>query len=407
MIPGISEDGSNVYFVANGVLAPGAVQGHCVHESQQVPDAGATCNLYLWHNGIITLVAILSNEDSGDWGSLHGSGRVGGITANRPDLADVTSRVSPNGQYLAFMSQMPLVGYETLDANHSIEGIHDEEVYLYDASSELLVCASCDSDGPPVGVRDTPHSGEGNGLLVDRRGDWSGQYLAGSIPGWTPLGLDGAVHQPQYLFDSGRLFFDSPDQLVPQATNGKEDVYEYEPERVGSCAQEGGCVTLTSSGTAQQESAFLEASEDGDDAFFITAQPLVAADHDGNYDLYDARVCTTSSPCVRSEASSSGTCEGSRSCAPGSFAPPTPSTPPSATIDAANQQTFAVTKTTPKRVSEPKSPTRAQLLAKDLRSCRTKKNKHKRLKCEEQARRRYAARSKAKKTIRQKTREYK
>ena len=406
MIPGISEDGSSAYFVANGVLAPGAVQGHCIHESQEVPLAGATCNLYVWRNGMITLVAVLSNEDSGDWGSLHGSGRVGGLTANRPDLADVTSRVSPNGQYLAFMSQMPLVGYETLDSNHASEGIRDEEVYVYDASSQLLACASCDSAGPPVGVHDTPQSGEGNGLLVDRRGDWSGQYLAGSIPGWIPLGLDGAIHQPRYLSDSGRLFFDSPDQLVPQATNGKADVYEYEPQGVGSCAQESGCVTLISSGIAQQESAFLEASEDGDEAFFITAQPLVAADHDSNYDLYDARVCTASSPCLASEASSSGECEGSGSCEPGAFPPPTPGAPPSATIGMANQHTLAFTKAAPRHAGKPKPPTRAQLLAKALKKCRTKKRKHERLKCERQARQRYAAKSRAKKTSKPTKREH-
>jgi hypothetical protein len=393
-ISGISEDGSSVYFVANGVLAPGAVQGHCVHQAQEVAVAGAKCNLYLWHDGMITPVAVLSNEDSGDWGSLHGSGRVAGITANRPDLADVTSRVSPNGQYLAFMSQMPLVGYETLDATHSNEGIHDEEVYLYNASSQLLVCSSCDSGGPPFGVHDTPISGEGNGLLVDRRGDWLGQYLAGSIPGWTPLGVDGAIHQPQYLSDSGRLFFDSPDQLVPQATNGKEDVYEYEPERVGSCQQAGGCVSLTSSGTASQESAFLEASEDGEDAFFITAQPLVAADHDTNYDLYDARVCTTSSPCFSSEASSSSTCKGSSSCQPGSFPSPTPGTPPTATINGAQQQALAFTKTKPQHTSAPKPASRAQLLAKALKNCRKERHKDARVNCEKLARKRYAIKAK-------------
>ena len=31
------------------------------------------------------------------------------------------------------------------------------------------------------------------------------------------------------LFDSGRLFFDSADALVPQDTNGNTDVYEFEP----------------------------------------------------------------------------------------------------------------------------------------------------------------------------------
>jgi hypothetical protein len=403
MIPGVSEDGSSVYFVANGVLAPGAVQGHCVHQSQEVAPAGATCNLYLWHNGTIALIATLSNEDSGDWGSLHGSGRVGGITANRPDLADVTSRVSPDGQYLAFMSQMPLVGYETLDANHSGEGIHDEEVYLYDAATQLLVCASCNANGPSVGVHDTPHSGEGVGLVVDRRGDWSGQYLAGSIPGWTPLGLDDAIHQPRYLSDSGRLFFDSPDRLVPQAGNGKEDVYEYEPEGVGSCAQQSGCVSLISSGSALQESAFVEASEDGDDAFFVTAQPLVAADRDSNYDLYDARVCTAGSPCLTSEASSLTPCESSHACEPEPIAPPTFAMPPSTTIDTAQQQTLGFTHTTPKPTSKPKAPTRAQLLTKALKECREKKNKHKRLDCEKQAHKHYPAKPTVKSTTHAKT----
>ena len=70
------------------------------------------------HEGTITFIAALSNEDSGDWGSLHGSGRVGDYVENRPDLTDVTSRVSPDGEYLAFMSDQPLTGYDNLDANH-------------------------------------------------------------------------------------------------------------------------------------------------------------------------------------------------------------------------------------------------------------------------------------------------
>ncbi len=68
VIPGISENGSYVYFVANGVLAPGAKPGQCVHEAQEVAPAGATCNLYVWHEGTITFIAALSNEDSGRLG---------------------------------------------------------------------------------------------------------------------------------------------------------------------------------------------------------------------------------------------------------------------------------------------------------------------------------------------------
>ncbi len=39
------------------------------------------------------------------------------------------------------------------------------------------------------------------------------------------------------MSNSGRLFFDSPDALVPQDINGLEDVYEYEPTGEGSCTE--------------------------------------------------------------------------------------------------------------------------------------------------------------------------
>ncbi len=397
VITGISETGESVYFVANGVLAPGAKPGDCTHIAQEAPPPGATCNLYIWHDGTTSFIASLSAEDSGDWGSLKGSGKEGSHVEPRPDLADLTARVSPDGEYLAFMSQQPLTGYDNVDANNP--GVRDQEVYLYQAGTRQLTCVSCNPGGPSTGVLDTPFSGEGLGLVVDRRGDWLGQYLAGSIPGWTPLGLDTATHQPRYLSDSGRLFFDSPDELVPPATNAKEDVYEFEPDGVGSCAETAGCVSLISSGSAPQESAFVEASETGDSAFFVTAQPLVAADQDTNYDLYDARVCTGSSPCLTSEASSLRPCETSKSCKPGSAAAPSVQTPPTATAGpggAGTQQPASSSKRN--TASKPKPLTRAQQLTKALRACRKDKSRHKRRTCERRVRKDYGP--KAKKTER-------
>jgi NHL repeat len=392
VIPGVSEDGSTVFFVANGVLAPGAVQGHCTHEATETPIPGAVCDLYVWHEGQVRLVAVLSNADSGDWGSLRGSGRVTDFVENRPDLADVTSRVSANGEYLAFMSEQPLTGYDNHDANNP--AVRDQEVFLYQRSTGLLTCVSCNPNGPSVGVHDLQQSGEGVGLVVDRRQDWLGAFLAGSVPGWTALGLDGATHQPRYLSDEGRLFFNSPDRLVPQATNDKMDVYEYEPNGLGSCALVQGCVSLISSGSAEQESAFLEASENGDDAFFVTAQPLVAADQDSDYDLYDARVCTPGSPCLTSEQSSQRPCETTASCRP-SMTSPLGVTAPGSETEPANQPTSAPA-AEHKVLASPtqrhrSKPTRGQLLAKALRSCR---RHHKRGKtrhaCETLARKRYA-----------------
>ena len=143
----VSEDGSYVYFVANGVLAAGAMPGTC-----GPGESGVTCNLYVVHyNGSEweppKLVAVLSSKDQPSWYSDSHGGSVA--------LENVRSRVSPNGRYLAFMSDKPsLTGYDNIDA---VSGKPDEEVYLYDAVAGRLVCASCDPTGArPVGVFDAP-----------------------------------------------------------------------------------------------------------------------------------------------------------------------------------------------------------------------------------------------------------
>jgi hypothetical protein len=386
VLSGISEDGSSLYFVANGVLAPGASQGNC--EAEGTPQGQQRCNLYLFQEGALHFIASLSGEDSGDWGSTQSPFKSSSDLAPRPDLADLSARVSPNGRYFAFMSEVPLTGYDNEDRAHP--GVLDQEVYLYDSSTHLLSCVSCNASGPSSGVLDTEHSGEGLGLLVDRRGDFAGQYLAGSIPGWMPLGLDRAIRQPRYLSDSGRLFFDSPDQLVSSASNAKEDVYEYEPDSVGSCNQSSGCIALISSGSSTQESAFLEASESGDDAFFLTSQPLVAADHDNNFDVYDARVCTSESPCLSSETASLTACESTSSCKPAGAMQTVFGAPPTGNTQGVGNIPLTATgirQTPPTPKAKPL--TRAQKLAKALKACHKDKRRPRREACERAARRRY------------------
>ena len=391
VIPGVSDDGSYVYFVANGVLAPGASHGECVKSELETAPAGATCNLYEYHEGQITFIGALSNEDAGDWGSLEGPSARDQDVEPRPDLADVSARVSPDGQYLAFMSNQPLTGYDNTDSNPQAGGARDEEVYLYDAAAKTLQCASCAQGRPSTGVQDVQDSGEGLGLLVDRREDWLGHYLAGSVPGWAPISIQGgyAYHQPRYLLDDGRLFFDSPDDLVPAAGNGKNDVYEYEPQGVGTCSEPDGCVALISSGVSAQESAFLDASESGDDAFFLTAEPLVGIDQDTDFDLYDARVCTTSSPCLSQDLPARESCQSSAACNTAPASVPLETGPSgSATYqgpgNAAKHEALATTKHT-----TPKPLTRAQKLALALKACRKHKAGSKRVRCERKARNAY------------------
>ena len=294
---GFSEDGASIYFVADGVLAENlggdgspASPGQCVVGENP---AGSTCNLYVSRNGLVRFVATLSGSDGPSWGHEQ-PGAVGG-------LPGLTARVSPNGDWLAFMSQRPLTGYDNHDA---VTGEPDEEVFLYHLADGSLICASCN----PTGAR--PHGVEfaqidaSTGRMAGGDRVWpETAHLAANIPAWTPYASGVAVQQARYLSDSGRLFFNASDGLAPKDSNEAEDVYEYEPPGGGgsgsnSCsaasptfsAAAQGCVDLISSGTSGEESALLDASESGNDAFFLTAARLAPRDEDNAVDVYDARV---------------------------------------------------------------------------------------------------------------------
>jgi hypothetical protein len=383
---GASEDGSVVYFVANGVLGEGAEPGECINTFHvEAAPAGATCNLYVeqynsesqtW--GPPKFIAVLSNEDLPNW------------VNNNHNLEYVTSRVSPNGRFLAFMSQRSLTGYDNRDVK---SGVRDEEVFRYDNLAGAVVCASCNPTGArpsgvfdPIGKNNEP-SGEGLGLTVDRIGAWEGHWLAGSLPGWTGAEGENAIYQSRYLSDSGRLFFNSADSLVPADGNGKEDVYQYESNLEGTCQSEHGCVSLISSGRSSRESAFLDASESGNDVFFLTAAPLVPADRDPLFDVYDARVCSAESPCVVTSSTEKHPCTASDSCkGPGGSAPAF-GTPATLNPSGSGNMSPGTGEVLHSKVEL----TRAQKLARALKACKKQKRKKARVACERRARKAFGA----------------
>jgi DNA-binding beta-propeller fold protein YncE len=407
---GASESGSSVYFVANGALSEPAAPGNCRAE----PQPGAECNLYVVtrsfvagqaHWGAPRFIARLSNHDNPNWESK---------VLSSPDLGDVTARVSPHGRYLAFMSEQSLTGYDNRDVNPAANGARDEEVFLYDAQAGSLTCVSCDPSGArPRGVFDPPESHplneEGWGLVVDRMKIWQGRWLAGSLPGWTKSQHAIATYQSRYLSDGGRLYFDSPADLVPEATNGKEDVYEYEPLGVprgaNACAGASptfvasmrGCLGLVSSGTSPRESAFLDASlsggeapgsegsqEGGGDVFFLSAG-LTADKKGASFAVYDAHECTVPRPCLQSEAPQAVTsCTTTATCRPQGYAAPASETPATAGPPPSGEVLHSVTSAKPKL-------TRAQLLAGALKTCRKLKARKKRHRCEASAKARYGS----------------
>jgi hypothetical protein len=240
-VAGASEDGSYLYFVALGALT-GQVNSHADSAVSGEP------NLYLLHDGVTRFVATLSQfGDECDWtqNASCGGGELG---------AGLTSRVSESGVFLGFNSVRSLTGYDNTDANTSEPDI---EIYLYDAETDQLSCASCD----PSGARPTA------GAAIR----WP------SVP--LPENLNNAYPQHN-VSEAGEVFFESGEALVPQDGNGRRDVYAYE----------GGRLHLISTGTSEAGSHFLDATPDGSDVFFSTDQRLLPRDTDGLNDYYDARV---------------------------------------------------------------------------------------------------------------------
>jgi hypothetical protein len=169
---GGAADGSDLFFVAKGALAPGATAGQN--------------NLYVWHEG----------------GSAAGT--VEFVAGPLPNNADwiyngtnvfngrIPVQVTADGSRLLFAANTSLTGYPN-------EGFW--ESYLYDADTGELTCATCNPSGEPA---------TGNALAVG-----SGDYL----------------HRARSLTADGEhVFFTSPEQLVPADTNSVADAYEYDAE---------------------------------------------------------------------------------------------------------------------------------------------------------------------------------
>jgi hypothetical protein len=306
-LAGASEDLSRIYFADKAALAAAPEAGSCEvvnfagpakeeQEEGKVP-AGYGCNLYLHESGAPTrFIATLlagggTGGDPADWAASSGSR---------------TAEASPSGRYLAFASTvLRLTGYdntgpcEKLGKGELVDS-PCREAFLYDSATGRLTCPSCNPTG------EAP------------RGPSTLRRIAGA-KAWMP--------QPRYLTDSGRLYFDSQDRLSPGDVNGRvEDVYEAEPQGVGSCGRAGGCVSLISPGTGSVDSNLLAVDESGRDVFFTGRERLVRADTDQLIDLYDAR---EGGGFPGESEAAAGPCQGDACQGPAPAAPavPAPGTP--------------------------------------------------------------------------------
>jgi hypothetical protein len=234
---GASENGSYVYFTASGQLVAGE------------PSPSGT-GIYVWHAGALDYVGAFA--DTTDVGTNQVTRSFGS--------GQLEARVTPDGRHLLFTARdgSGLTGYDQLTSCDQGAG-GCIEVYLYSADADELVCASCNPSG--AGATTSASFTLGTGLNA----------------------ASPTSHLPHPISDDGsRVFFTSGEKLVAEDQNGKRDAYEYRSADSS--------LHLLSSGRSSDDSYFLDASPNGDDALLATRERLVGWDRDNGNDLYDARV---------------------------------------------------------------------------------------------------------------------
>ena len=244
----VSNDGSHVYFVSDGVLASNA-------NARSAVATPVKPNLYVFDTvtGTTTFIGTAARSDVM---TVEGSptGLAGEPDISRPAIP------APEGGVLVFASAANLTGRNPWQEY--------TEIYRYTVAGNKLECLSCTAPG----VKPT-----GNATFGETAG---GTY--------DPPGLSSPMSE-----DGRRVFFDTPDSLVPEDTNGgapqsakfgtptSTDVYE----------AEGGKVYLISSGKATTPTVLQGTTPSGNDVLFTTTAKLAPGDTDGGYEnVWDARV---------------------------------------------------------------------------------------------------------------------
>lgn len=316
----ISNDAATVYFVSLSAVAANT-------NSAGGKALAGEPNLYAYgtRSGLTTFIATLAWPDVSACDSDCGQGHLAGLVA-QPDLAR-SAYTTPDGSVLVFAASGDLTGQaggpvttltaEVFSSNHTFTvastngfvagqtimigtGAHSEldtiqsvdspsqltvvehgpdlglaenhpagdpvtrlhsEVYRYDSSDSSLVCVSCVPDGViPAGSATLGASESGGSYAPDGRS--------------APISEDGS-----------RVFFESPDQLAPEAPSAPgatisppKNVYEWENAHVYLIS------------TASGAGAVLNgATPSGNDVFFTTRTQLVPGATASTREIYDAR----------------------------------------------------------------------------------------------------------------------
>jgi hypothetical protein len=290
-VEAVANEGTAIYYTAFGALAPGASKLAVDNE----PDSKKPVNLYRYQLPTATTaaqtnyIATLSTDNQSNQAECASQTSDGAKPCNEENWY-----TTPDGRYLLFYSEVDLTANAHAGGKCEIPGSQGNPgicgvLYRYDAQAAEkheppIVCVSCDPNGGvPTGTAE-----------------------------FTNAYAENEANAPVEAMsnDGSYVFFDTPTPLVPQATNGTLNVYEWHE----------GTISLINSGAEAGPSYFLgyspyvtpkDETVEGGNVFFGTHQKLVAADTNRVGNIYDARVCVAESPCIQPPPGETAQCEGS------------------------------------------------------------------------------------------------
>jgi hypothetical protein len=272
----VAPDGSHVYFVARGVLSEAA------GPEGRLPVKGAD-NLYVYDNltGGTAFIADLCSgpnasgsavdarcpgeSDGSLWHQLNEGDEAQVNVCGRPS-ADECVGERETGRFLVFASYRQLLRGDTDNA---------KDVYRYDTQTGALDRVSAGEGGSDSNGNCNDAAGAST---CDARIVPNAAEQAGAVYAQQEL-LDRAISE-----DGSRVVFTTAAPLSSSATNDLVNVYEWHKEPAWS----EGSVAILSTGSSTTSDVQPVITPSGEDVFFLTSQGLVPQDTDGQQDVYDA-----------------------------------------------------------------------------------------------------------------------
>ena len=258
---GAGDDGNTVFFVAGGQIVAGASTA-----------PGLKLYRWRWNEGAPSVDYLGPYQTGYPNQSSYSSERPQTATTGDPNTDRLHVRVTPDGKYLLVQTRLR---YDPAADRDS-----DEDLYRWD-EADGWQCVSCQLPGVP--------SAGGAGTAQPN--------MISSVT------ANQTSFEPEHTIsdDGQRVFFETPDALVPQDVNGVggceahaqgeiaffnigtynscDDVYEWHD----------GAVHLLTPGTGNQPFILMGATKDGRSVFFYTRQQLVGWDKGDGADIYVAR----------------------------------------------------------------------------------------------------------------------